>query len=370
MSGAPDTWPLSAHDAARIAGVSERTIRRAIARGGLPATKHAGVYFIYIYYLVRYRSRGVDHDIPAPRPVLSALPSLPASLIGRAEECAAARGLVLRNGVRLVTLTGPGGVGKTSLALQIATEIAGVFHDGAFFVDLSAVRDARLVLPGIAQAIGVRHTGQRALEETIVTFLGARELLLVLDNCEQVIEAAPQIAALIAACPALHILATSRIPLRLRSEYRLVVEPLPVPTSALQPADVLAQSDAIRLFLERARAVYPALATTDRDLQTIASICQRLDGLPLAIELAAAWSELLTPQELLAQLSDRMRRPGGGPRDLPDRQRTVWETIAWSYDLLATAEQDLFRHLAVFVDRFDLDAAIAIAGLPSGTALE
>lgn len=370
VSGPPDTWPLSAHDAARIIGVSERTIRRAIARGDLPATKHAGVYRIDREDLAHH------YASPAPRPGLGpgpgpiAIPTLPAPLIGRAEECAAVRGLVLRDGVKLVTLTGSGGVGKTSLALQIAAEVAGVFDDGAFFVDLSPVRDPRLVLSAIALAIGVRETGQRALEEMIVTFLAPRELLLVLDNCEQVVEAAPRIAALIAACPDLHILATSRIPLRVRSEYRFAVDPLPVPASARQPVDVLAQSEAIRLFIERGRAVYPALATTEPDLQAIASICQRLDGLPLAIELAAAWSAVLPPRDLLTQLSERMRQPGAGPRDLPDRQRTVWETIAWSYDLLVPEEQDLFRRLAAFVDGFDHDAAIVIAGLPAATALE
>ncbi|MBA2470573.1 MAG: hypothetical protein H0V37_14300, partial [Chloroflexia bacterium] len=343
-----------------------------IARGDLPATKHAGVYRIDRDDLARYRSHSweTDHAILAPRPVLSSLPALPALLIGRTDESAAARGLLLREGVRLVTLTGPGGVGKTSLALQIATEIAGVFDDGAFFVDLSPVRDPQLVLSAIAQAIGLRDAGRRALDEAIVAFLRPREFLLVLDNCEQVIEAAPRIAALVTACPSLHILATSRIPLRVRGEYRLVVDPLPVPASAQEPAGLLAQSEAIRLFLERARAVYPALATTEHDLRAIASICRRLDGLPLAIELAAAWSALLTPRDLLTRLSDRMRRPGGEPRDLPSRQRTVWETIAWSYDLLAPEEQDLFRRLAVFVDGFDLAAVIAIAGLPADTALE
>jgi len=372
VSGAPDTWPLSARDASRVAGVSERTIRRAIARGDLPATKHAGVYRIDREDLARYRSRvrGTDHAIPAPRPVGTALPSLPAPLIGRKDERAAARGLLLRDGVRLVTLTGPGGVGKTSLALQIAAEIADVFEDGAFFVDLSPVRDARLVLPAIAQAIGFRDTGGRALEEKIVTFLRPREMLLVLDNFEQVIDAAPQVAALATACPALHILATSRIPLRVRGEYRLVVDPLPLPASTQEPADLLAQSEAIRLFIERARAVDPALATTGDDLRAIASICRRLDRLPLAIELAAAWSALLPPGDLLARLSDQMRRPGGAPHDLPDRQRTVGETIAWSYDLLTPDVQDLFRRLFVFVDGFDLDAAIAVAGLPAATALD
>lgn len=359
LSGVPDTWPLSALDAARELGISERTIRRAIARGDLPATKHAGIYQIDPAALAHYQSRFTGS---APAHSISiALPRPPNALIGRKEERSTAFALLLREGVRVVTLTGPGGVGKTHLALSIAAEVADVFADSAYFVDLSPVREPDLVLPAIAQAIGLRDTGQRSLDESIAAFLRPRELLLVLDNVEQVIAAAPRIADLAAGCPDLHILATSRIPLRIRGEQRLPVDPLPTDD---QPG-VLNQSAASQLFVERARAVDPSLADTDDNLQAIAGICQRLDGLPLAIELAAAWSALLPPADLLAQLSDRMRTTGHAPRDLPDRQQTVADTIAWSYDLLAPEEQTLFRCLAVCVDGFDRDAASAIAGRPA-----
>ncbi len=371
LSGAPDSWPLSAVDAARAVGVSERTIRRAIARGDLPASKHAGIYRVAQDDLERYRLRttATDASPPGRGAGRSALPSPTPPLIGRQDERAAVRALLLRAGVRLITLTGPGGVGKTRLALEVTREIAEVFADGACFVDLSPVRDERLVLPTIAQAIGLRETRGRALDETILTFLRPRECLLVLDNCEQVVAAAPQIAALVSACPTLNILATSRIPLRIRDEHRFPVDPLPLSASEQAPADLLAQSEATQLFIERARAVYPTLATTRDDLRAIAGICQRLDGLPLAIELAAAWSALLPPAELLARLSESLRLPDRGPRDLPQRQRTVWDTIAWSYDLLPPDVQDVFRRLSVFVGGFDLDAASAIAEVPAGTVL-
>ncbi len=363
LSGAPDTWPLSALDAARSLGVSERTVRRAIARGDLPATKQGGVYRIAPEALAGYQSRSGSGNPARPAQPAGriALPLPPTALIGRKEERAEATRLLLREGVRVVTLTGPGGVGKTHLASSIATDVADVFADGAYFVDLSPVRNPDLVSQSIAQAIGLRETGQRSIDEAVTTYLRPRELLLVLDNMEQIIAAAPRIADLIARCPDLHVLVTSRIPLRIRGERRLPVDPLP--THDLPGVPI--QSAASQLFIERARAVDPALAETEDNLEAIAGICQRLDGLPLAIELAAAWSALLPPADLLAQLSDRMRTPGHAPRDLPDRQRTVADTIAWSYDLLAPEEQALFRRLGVFVDGFDHDDAIAIADTPA-----
>jgi excisionase family DNA binding protein len=369
LSGAPDTWPLSAVEAARVAGVSERTIRRAIARGDLPATRHAGVYRIARDDVERYRARAIGPTSLAPAERMPEVAGPTSPLIGRENERAAIRAMLLREGARLVTLTGPGGVGKTRLALEIMREVSDLFADGACFVDLSSLRDERLVLPSIAQAIGLRETQGRALDKTLVTFLAPREILLVLDNFEQVAAAASQIAMLIRACSALHILVTSRIPLRIRDEYRFPVDPLPLPSSAREPTDILTRSESMRLFVERAKAVNPALSTSPEDLWAIAGICQRLDGLPLAIELAAAWSSILPPTDLLARLSDSLRLPDHGPRDLPHRQRTVWDTIAWSYDLLPPKAQDLFRRLAVFSGGFDVQAAIAVADEPPASVL-
>lgn len=371
LSGAPDTWPFSASDAAFAAGVSERTIRRAIARGDLPATKHAGIYRIAAADLERFRLRMTARRVPRTNPASGgiALPARTSSLIGRETERATIRELLLRDGMRLVTLTGPGGVGKTRLAVEIAREVADVFEDGARFVDLSPIRDPQLVLPTIAQAIGFQNAGRRSLNEAIAAFLQPRDVLLLLDNCEQVIEAAPEIADLIGACPNLHVVATSRAPLRIEDEHRFPLNPLPLPASAEAPAKILTQSDAIRLFIERTGAISPDSFSTE-DVRSIATICRRLDGLPLAIVLAAAWSAVLTPSELLARLTESMRRPGQGPRDLPQRQRTVWDTIAWSHDLLPPDAQTVFRRLAVFVGGFDLDAAATVADVPAEGAID
>lgn len=288
----------------------------------------------------------------------------PSSFVGRDDEIERVAALLSHGDgpdrARLVTVTGPGGVGKTRFALRIADAVADRFRDGVVFVELAAVRDSDLVLSTIAHSLRLSDSGDRPISEVIAAALAHRLSLLVLDNMEQVIAAASDIAALLAACPGLSLLVTSRTPLRLRGEQRFPLGPLDLPDVDHDPTASDAVPDAMRLFTERARESNPGFAL-DRDNSTaIASICRALDGLPLAIELAAARVRHLTPQALLALLDHRFALLTGGPSDGPTRHHALRETIAWSDDLLDPATQVRFRQLAVFRDAFDLDAAAAI----------
>jgi non-specific serine/threonine protein kinase len=294
------------------------------------------------------------------------LPTPLTPLIGREREATAVQRLVREDTVRLVTLTGPGGVGKTRLALQVAADLQEAFADGVVFIPLATIRDSELVLPAIAQALHLPELGDRPLAEQLTAVLRRQRLLLVLDNVEQVIEAAPRITTLLGACPGLKVLATSRATLRVSGEHDYAVAPLTLPErggSTHSPALAdLAQNDAIALFVARAQAALPGFALNQDNAPAVAEICARLDGLPLAIELAAALVRVLPPVALVGRLTNRLALLTSGARDQPARLRTMRDAIAWSHDLLPAPERVLFRRLALFAGGFTLDAAEEVTG--------
>jgi excisionase family DNA binding protein len=359
---------MSTREAAHALGVSERTVRRAIARGALAAVKHGRGYLISREALARYAVQRERPPAPWPRivalPSPTALPSLPvpgSRFVGRDVDLATLFALLTDPEARLVTLTGPGGIGKTRLGLAAAARARDAFPDGACFVDLAAITTPSLVVPAIAQTIGLRVRAGHDPRCQLGAFLRARRLLLVLDNFEQILDAAPEVAWLIAAAPDLSILVTSRAPLRVAGERELPVPPLSLPAANATPENLLA-ADAGRLFVERARAHDPGFAVDAESAPIVAEICSRLDGLPLAIELAAARCNVLPPRHLRDHLERRLPLLTGGARDAPARHRTMRDAIAWSYDLLAPAEQRAFRRLAVFASGFTLTAAAAVLG--------
>ncbi|MDQ4078548.1 MAG: tetratricopeptide repeat protein, partial [Chloroflexota bacterium] len=309
---------------------------------------------------------GLPNDFPPLQSLGSRphnLPTLPTPLIGREREMDALMKLLRREDVRLVTITGPGGMGKTRLALQVMAELLDTFQDGAFFVSLAPLSDPALVAPAIVAALGIQERAGQPLVDILHPYLRNKQLLLLLDNFEQVVAAAPLVADLLAAAPQVTVLVTSREVLRVRGEREFPVRPLAIPAlehlrgAEMNPMATLSHYAALELFKQRAQAVKPNFELTDDNVRAVAEICVRLDGLPLAIELAAARVKLFAPQALLGRLENPLKLLTGGPRDLPARQRTLRATIDWSYVLLDDHEKQLFRQLAVFAGGFSLEAA-------------
>ena len=313
----------------------------------------------------RFETVHAEETRPTTQPAATPnnLPTPPTRLIGREKEVAELQDLLLSGEVDLITLTGPGGTGKTRLAIQAAANSTEHFPDGVFFVSLATVSDPALVSSAIAAAMTLGETtSQQSMLDSVKQYLRDKRALLVLDNFEQVVTAAPLVLDLLQACPHLKILATSRVLLHLRAERGFPVAPLPLPDHKNLPElKQLSQYAAVQLFIQRALDVKPAFSITNENAPAVAELCLRLDGLPLAIELAAARIRVLTPQAMLARLEQRLPLLSGGLRDLPERQQTLHKTIEWSFNLLDGEAKRLFRRLAVFVGGWTLEAAEAIS---------
>ena len=309
------------------------------------------------------RAEGLPSDFPPLRSLDTATNNLPTQLtsfLGREREVSDICELLTTH--RLVTLTGPGGTGKTRLSVQAAAEVMDRFPGGAYFVRLAPIREIELVLPTIAQTVGLADPGRNPVER-LAEHVGDKRMLVVLDNLEQVVDAAGDIAELLRLVPGLHMIATSRSALRIYGEQEYPVGPLTLPDPRELPPDVtITRFPAVALFVERARAVRPDFQITTENASAVAEICWRLDGLPLALELAAARIRILSPEAMLSRLTSRLDLGAGGARDLPERQQTLRGAIAWSYDILDDAERRIFSRFSVFVGGAELDAIEAVIG--------
>jgi predicted ATPase/class 3 adenylate cyclase len=375
--GGEDYVGIDVHRAARVASaghggqilLSDAT--RALVEQALPDGVH-------LKDLGTYRLKGLAgperihqvlvEGLPATFPPLNSLELRPnnlptdlTSFVGRDRQVLEISSRLV--GTRLLTLTGPGGTGKTRLAVRVAEELIGEYDQGAWFVPLEALRDPDLVPPAIATALGVTLPADRPPIDALETWLAGRELLLVLDNCEQVTAAGPGIARLLAAAPGLRVLATSRIPLHVHGEQEYPVPPLmTLPEGPVITAERVSQYEAVRLFIERAVAVKPEFTVTNANAPAIAQICARLDGLPLAIELAAARIKLLGPEQILVRLEQNLSLLSSTAQDLPERQRTLRGAVAWSHELLSRPEQTLFARMSIFRGGCTLESAETVCG--------
>jgi predicted ATPase/class 3 adenylate cyclase len=377
--GGDDYVGLDVHRAARIAAtghggqvlVSSATAE--LVRAGLPdgvGLRDLGQHRLKDLARPERLYQLTIHGLPAEFPHIRSLetptnlPTQRTGFVGREREVARVKDLL--RGPGLLTLTGAGGSGKTRLALEAAGELLETYPDGLFLVELAAITDPRLVASAIAETIGVRAEGPRQILDALRDHLRGREMLLVLDNFEQVLDGAVTVAELLVASSRLRVLATSREPLHLAGEQEFDVPPMALPDArdAADPKDLI-RREAAALFVQRARAVDPGFSLTEANAPAVAELCIRLDGLPLAIELAASRIKMLSPRAILDRIEHRLELLTGGSRDLPARQRTLREAIAWSHDLLEEAERTLFRRLAVFAGGWTFDAAEAVAN-PAG----
>ena len=334
------------------------TVRLLAEALGLSGQEYAAFKLAARHHAVTDTTQGESACAPT-----HTLPIPLTSFVGRQREIEATGEMLLREDVRLLTLAGAGGCGKTRLAVEVAGRLMASFPDGVHFVSLASVFDPTLVLPTIARRLGLVEIPGQSILESLAMYLGTKRTLLVLDNFEQVVEAAPLLAEMIAPCPGLVVLVTSRVLLRVSGEHHVPVPPLQIPELG-EPSDagLLLHYDAARLFVDRAGALDPEFELTSGNVSVVAEICRRLDGLPLALELAAARSTLLSLPEILSRLQHCLGLLTGGARDLPERQRTIRATIEWSHELLGEGERRLFQRLGVFSSGWTLAAAEAVCG--------
>ncbi len=338
------------------------TLRKVLGADSIVTVSGRGYRFALTPDAVLANQGNDGQAAPATRSAVAhRLPSPPTSLIGRESMTASICALMRRDDVRLVTLTGPGGSGKTRLGLHVTGELSHDFADGSYIVMLAPVRDVAQVPSAIGAVLGIQEADSRSVEHLLIGFLRERQVLLTLDNYEHVARSAALVAALLDACPRLKVLITSRSVLKLPAEHDVVVPPLALPERQTTDRRIL-ESAAVRLFVERAQAAGQDIGPSEHEMHSVAEICRRLDGLPLAIELAAARLRVLTPHALLTRLNHRLELLKTGPSNLPERQKTLRNAIAWSHDLLDAGERALFRRLSVFAGGWSLDAAETVAG--------